>query len=137
MNPILKNILAALVTGIIIGSIVNIGLIMLGHVIIPPPEGMNPMDMESLKAHMPLFETKHFIAPFLAHALGTLVGAFTAAKIASNHQMKFALAIGVWFLYGGASMVMDFPSPMWFNVLDLVGAYLPMAWIGWKLTEKK
>ena len=134
MNPILKNILA-LIAGIIIGSIVNISLIMLGHTLVPPPEGMNPMDMESLKEFMPMFTPAHFIGPFLAHALGTLVGAFATAKIAANHQLKFALAVGIWFLYGGISMVIDFPSPMWFNILDLVVAYLPMAWLGWKFAK--
>ncbi|SMD36357.1 hypothetical protein SAMN04488029_2849 [Reichenbachiella faecimaris] len=134
MNPILKNILA-LIAGIVIGSLVNIGLIMLGHALVPPPEGMNPMDLESLKEFMPMFETKHFIGPFLAHGLGTLAGAFATAKIAANHQLKFALAIGVWFLYGGISMVLDFPSPMWFNVLDLSMAYLPMAWMGWQISS--
>ncbi|WP_420582816.1 hypothetical protein [Reichenbachiella sp.] len=134
MNPILKNILA-LIAGIIIGSIVNIGLIMLGHTLVPPPEGMNPMDMESLKEFMPMFTPSHFVAPFLAHAFGTLVGAFAAAKIAANHQLKFALGIGVWFLYGGISMIIDFPSPLWFNILDLGAAYLPMAWLGWKFAK--
>lgn len=134
MNPILKNILA-LVAGIIIGSIVNIGIIMLGHALVPPPEGMNPMDLESLKEFMPLFTPAHFIGPFLAHALGTLVGAFATSKIAASHQLKFALGVGIWFLYGGISMVIDFPSPMWFNILDLAVAYLPMAWIGWKFAK--
>jgi len=136
MNPILKNILA-IIAGIVAGSIVNIGLIMLGHTLVPPPEGMDPMDMESLKTFMPMFEIKHFVGPFLGHALGTLAGSFIAAKIAANHQMKFALAIGVWFLYGGVTMVMDFPSPMWFNALDLTLAYLPMALLGWKLADNK
>lgn len=135
MNPILKNILAV-IAGIVIGSLVNIGLIMLGHLVIPPPAGIDPMDMESLKSNMHLFEARHFVSPLLAHALGTLVGAFVAAKIATNHQMKFALAIGIWFLYGGVTMIMEIPSPMWFNVLDLGIAYLPMSWLGWKIANK-
>lgn len=131
MNPILKNILAV-IAGIVLGSIANMALIMLGHTLIAPPEGMNPMDPESLKAYAHLLEAKHFIAPFIAHAAGTFVGAFVAAKIAANHQMKFALVIGVLFLLGGISMVMDLPAPLWFNILDLGFAYIPMAWLGWK-----
>jgi hypothetical protein len=34
-------------------------------------------------------------------------------------------------------MVIKLPSPLWFTILDLVGAYLPMAYIAWKLGEKK
>ena len=129
MHPIVRNILAV-ITGIIVGSAVNMGLIMVSGSIIPPPEGVDPTDLESLKASMHLFEAKHFIFPFLAHALGTLAGSFLAALIAASHKMKFALAIGVFFLLGGIANTFMLPSPTWFTILDLVAAYIPMAWLG-------
>ena len=109
------------------------GIITLSSSIIPPPEGVDPSNMESLKSSMHLFEPKHFIVPFLAHALGTLAGAFITALIAVNHKMKLALVIGLFFLLGGISTVFMLPSPTWFIVLDLVVAYIPMAWIGGRL----
>lgn len=132
MNPILKNILA-IIAGIIIGSIVNMGIIMMSGSIIPPPEGADVTTMEGLKASMHLFEPKHFIMPFLAHALGTLVGAYFAALIAANHKMKFALAIGIFFLLGGIANTFMLPSPTWFTIVDLAGAYIPMAYLGGKM----
>jgi len=134
MNPILKNVLAV-IAGIIIGSIVNMGLINLSSIIIPLPPEVDSSNMESIKANMHLYQAKHFIMPFLAHALGTLVGALVATKIAASHKIKFALGIGLLFLSGGVMMVMELPSPMWFNVLDLALAYLPMAYLGWKLGD--
>ncbi len=136
MNPIFKNILA-IIAGIVVGSFVNMGIIMVSGSIIPPPEGADIATMEGLKASMHLFQPKNFILPFLAHALGTFAGAFLAAKIAANHKMKFALGIGVVFLAGGIANVFLLPSPTWFTVLDLVGAYLPMAYFGGKLAMKK
>lgn len=136
MNPIIKNILAVF-AGIFIGSAVNMGLIMLSPSIIPLPEGVNPADAESLKANIHLFESKHFVMPFLAHALGTLVGALIAALIAATHKMKMALIIGGVFLIGGLMMVFQIPAPMWFNIVDIVGAYFPMAWLGGKLGNTK
>lgn len=129
MNPIIRNVLAV-ISGIVLGSIVNMGIIMLSSSIIPPPEGVDPSDMESLKSSMHLFQPRHFILPFLAHALGTLVGAFITALIAFNNKLKLALVIGLFFLLGGISSVFMLPSPTWFTVLDLAGAYIPMAWIG-------
>ena len=126
------NILAV-VAGILIGGAVNMGLIMISGSIIPPPEGTDNTTTEGLKASMHLFEAKHFIFPFLAHALGTLAGAFVAAKIAASHKFKFALVIGFFFLLGGIASIMMLPSPIWFTVLDLVLAYIPMAWLGSKL----
>ena len=135
MHPLVRNILAV-AAGIIAGAIVNMGLIMISGSIIPPPEGVNPSDIESLKASMHLFEAKHFIFPFLAHALGTLAGAFTAATLAISNHIRLALIIGAFFLIGGIQMVMSLPSPTWFNILDLVGAYFPMAWLGGKFANR-
>lgn len=132
MHPIVRNILAV-VAGLVLGSIVNMGLIMTGHSVVPPPPGTDMTTPEGLKAAMPLMEAKHFIFPFLAHALGTFVGAYIAARIAATHKMKFALAIGVLFLIGGIMNVVMLSAPMWFNVLDLVVAYLPMAWLAGRL----
>ncbi len=136
MNSTLKNILAV-IAGLVIGSAVNMGIIMISGSIIPPPEGADITTMEGLKATMHLFQPKHFIFPFLAHALGTGVGAFIAALIATNHKIKFAMAIGVFFLLGGIANVFMLPAPLWYNVVDLVGAYIPMAWLGWQLVRQR
>jgi len=130
MNPIFKNIIAV-VLGIAIGMIVNMGLIMLGSILLPIPEGVDPMNANN-------WELIQFLFPFLAHALGTLAGAYSAAKLAANHHMKFALFIGVWFLAGGIAMVFILPAPKWFVFSDLILAYIPMSYLGEKLrdTEK-
>ncbi len=136
MNSTVRNILAV-VLGLIIGSIVNMGIIMMSGFIIPPPEGGDVSTMEGLKQTMHLFEPKHFIFPFLAHALGTLFGAIIASLVAATHKVKFALSIGFLFLIGGITNVFMLPSPIWFTVVDLVGAYIPMAYLGSKLVLKK
>lgn len=136
MNPILRNVLAV-VAGIAVGASVNMGIITISGSIIPPPDGADVTTMEGLKATMHLFEPKHFLMPFLAHALGTLVGALIAALIAASHKLRLALAIGVVFLAGGIQMVMALPSPLWFSITDIIGAYIPMAYLGAKLAMKK
>lgn len=109
------------------------GLVIVGPMVIPPPEGADMSTMEGLKEAMPLFGPQHFIFPLLAHALGTLVGAMVAAAIAATHKMRFALAIGAFFLIGGTRNMAILPAPVWFNVLNLVVAYLPMGWIGGRI----
>ncbi|MET2983821.1 hypothetical protein [Aureibaculum conchae] len=134
MNPILRNILAV-VAGWLGGSIVNMGIIKLSHIILPI-EGVDVNDMEAFAEVMPTLGPKYFILPFLAHALGTLVGALIAGVIAANNKMKFALAIGVLFLLGGIVINYMLPGPTWFTVVDILLAYIPMAWIGGKLALK-
>lgn len=135
MNPVLKNIVAVVV-GILVGSIVNMAIVMISGSIIPPPEGGDITTMKGLKETIHLFTPKHFIFPFLAHALGTLSGAFIAAKIAANRKMTFAFLIGVFFLIGGAINVYSLGGPLWFNALDLLVAYIPMAYLGGKWAIK-
>ncbi|PJZ28022.1 hypothetical protein [Leptospira kmetyi] len=136
MNPILKNILA-LIAGAVLGSAVNMGIITVSGSIIPPPDGADVTTMEGLKASMHLFQPKHFILPFVAHAFGTFVGAYVAALISANHKTIYAMVVGVLFLAGGIANVMMLPSPIWFAVVDIVGAYLPMGFIAGKLASKK
>ena len=136
MNPVIKNILAV-IAGVIIGGIVNMGIVNIGGSIIPPPEGADVTTMEGLAASMQLFEPRHFIMPFLAHALGTLVGAAVAGLIAASHKMKIALGIGAFFLIGGIVMVISVPSPTWFAALDLIVAYLPMGYLAGKFATRK
>ena len=119
------------------GSIVNMGLIIGGGHLIASPSGAEPRTMESLRATMHLFEPKHFLFPFLAHALGTLAGATVAALIGASHQFKLAMGIGALFLAGGIANCVLLPAPMWFMAVDVLGAYIPMAWIGWKLGSRK
>lgn len=135
MNPIVRNIIAV-IAGFIMGSIVNMSIVMLSAYVIPPPEGIDPTNMEALKESMHLFKPYHFLFPFLAHALGTLVGAGVAAAIAVSHKMNLALGIGAFFMLGGLINVFLLPAPTWFILLDLTFAYLPMAHLGAQLAQK-
>jgi len=135
MNSVARG-LAAVLLGFIIGSAVNMSLVILGPMVIPPPPGVDLTTPEGLEKGMPLLEARHFLFPFLAHALGTLVGAFVAAKIAVSRKMAFALGIGLFFLLGGVVNIVLLGSPLWFNVIDLVLAYIPMAFIGGTFATK-
>ena len=137
MNPILKNVLAVVV-GWLIGSAANFGIVMLGHQLVALPEGVDPMDSASIAEHADAFTSSHYIFPFLAHAIGTLLGAFIAAKIATEvFSRTGALIVGVLFLLGGIMAAYMLPAPMWFVVLDLVVAYIPMALLGWMLAGSR
>lgn len=132
MPPLLKNILAV-VAGLVIGSIVNMAIVTIGPMVIPPPDGVDMSDMEKFAENLKRLEPVNFLAPWLAHALGALVGGWIAALIAASHKMKFALTIGAVFLVGGIMVAVMYGGPVWFLVVDLIGAYLPMAYLGGRL----
>ena len=123
-----RNILAVLL-GLVIGSVVNMAIVMVGPTLVPPPPGVDLTTPEGLAQGIALFEPRHFITPFLAHALGTLSGALVAYLVAASHEARFAYAIGVVFLLGGIAACFMIPAPAWFMATDLLLAYLPMAWL--------
>jgi hypothetical protein len=135
MNPILNNILAV-ISGLIVGIIVNMGLVMFSGSIVPPPEGADLTTMEGLEESMHLLQPRHYIMPFLAHALGTFSGALVSSLIATKYKMIYAMGIGVFFLTGGIANVFLLPSPTWFTIVDLSLAYIPMAWIAGLISNR-
>jgi hypothetical protein len=135
MKTILRNTLAVII-GLAVGGAVNMTLIVVSPHIIPPPAGVDVTDSQSLRNSMHLFEPKHFVFPFLAHALGTLAGAFLAFLVAASYRSAFAYAIGMVFLAGGIAAAFMIPAPVWFIILDLAAAYLPMAWLATQLGHR-
>jgi len=128
MPNLLRNALA-LLAGIAIGGAVNMALITLSPWLIPPPAGVDVNSAESLSKAVHLFEPRHFIMPFLAHAVGTLAGALAAYLIAASYKAQIAYVIGAAFLCAGVAASFMIPAPAWFIALDLLAAYLPMAWL--------
>lgn len=135
MHIVIRN-LVAVVLGFVVGSAVNMALVTVGPMIIAPPEGVNSTNMESLAASMHLFSPRHFLFPFMAHALGTFTGAVGAYLLAVSQPAVMSYVVGTLFLFGGIAVATMLPSPIWFVCLDLLLAYIPMAMLAVLLARK-
>lgn len=133
MKKVLNYIIAVII-GLVIGSIINGGIISLSSTYIPIAPGAGFTTAEAVE----LLTFKDYLGPFLAHALGTLSGAFTTAKIAKNKRLALALLVGLLFFCGGAYMVNILPEvPLAYDLIDLTFAYFPMAYLGYILARPK
>lgn len=128
MKTILQNVLAVVV-GLLLGSALNMALVLAGSQVFPLPEGVDANDPQSLGASAHVLKPQHFVFPFLAHAGGTLFGALVAYLVAATRRDALSYVIGAFFLTGGIAAARMIPAPMWFIVLDLLVAYIPMAWL--------
>lgn len=129
MKPLYKNILAV-VAGILVGGALNGFIVSISASVIPLPNGIDPNDTKAVMDNIAQFPLKNFIMPFLAHALGTLLAAFLAVKLAASNHFRLATIVGGVFFLGGLSMVFVMQAPMWYNIVDLAFAYFPMAYLG-------
>ena len=134
MNPILRNILG-FIAGLVVGMAANMFFINISGKVIALPEGVDPNNYESLKASIANgdFGFKHYIMPFIAHASQALLGAFICTKIAASFEKGFSLILGGIGLIGGIAAAYMLGTPPIATGIDLLFAYIPMAWIGWKL----
>lgn len=136
MNPALKNFLAV-ISGLLLGGILNMALVIVGGNLVPAPYGADVTSAEGLKASIHLFRPVNFLFPFLAHALGTLIGSAVAAYFATpKKKRKMGMLVGLFFMAGGLINVFMLPSPLWFNLTDLIFAYLPMSLLGTKISVR-
>lgn len=134
MNKTLRNIIAVIV-GWLIGSIVNMSIINLGHSLLPI-DGIDMSNMEEISNAYSSLDIEYFFTPFLAHALGTLVGSIIATLIAVGNKKLIALIVGGIFLVGGIMVSFMINSPVWFTIFDLLFAYIPMALLGYSIGLK-
>jgi hypothetical protein len=131
MAPIVRNVI-----GVVVGAIVCVLLngFLLGVTMgaIGTPAGFDASDPASFV----LLEAKHYLSPFVAHAVPSLIGGLIAALIAASRKITCALLVGGLHLLGGIAAAFIIPAPAWFIALDLIVAYLPMAWIGGKIAAR-
>ena len=131
MHPMFKNVLAVIL-GWLSGSVINIGLLNLGHSLYPI-EGVTPSEMQALAEIMPTLGPEYFIFPLLAHTTGSFLGGLIACLLGSSSRLNLSMAVGFIFFLGGMTTTLMLNGPLWFTITDLALAYLPMAWLGYLL----
>lgn len=132
MHPLIKNTLAVIV-GLLVGGFLNSFIIGLNGTWIPLPPGVDLNTQEGLSLAMSSFEPIHFSVIFLAHALGTCLASWIAVRFSATKSWNLGRIPGVVFFLGGVYMVYLLDAPAWFEACDLLLAYFPFSWIGYKL----
>ena len=67
---------------------------------------------------------------------GPLVSTIITMLLAVSHRAKIAIGLVVVPAGRDHRQRLD-PAPLWFKVVDLVVAYIPMTYLGWRLAGKK
>jgi putative membrane protein (TIGR04086 family) len=131
MPKIVRSILALLV-GAFVGGAANMAIINVNSMLFPLPVGTDSNDIAALRAAVTQAPPTALLLPIVAHAGGTLVGAWVAAKLAGRAALVHGLIIGFFFLAGGIAAAFILQPPVWFTIIDLI-LYLPAGWLGGRL----
>ena len=118
-------VLAGIVTAFVIVALIE-GL---GYLLFPPPEGMDPMDPESVSAMMDQISHMSMLMVAIAWACAAFGGAFVAGKIGGPPSLIPALIIGGFLVIASIVNLIMIPSPIWFWIAGLL-PQLPLAILG-------
>jgi hypothetical protein len=117
----LRNILAVfagvIVSGIVVGVVESVG-----HLIWPPPPGVDVSQPEALAALMDQIPLPAKLNVVLAWWLGAFVGAGVAAHLAGSRPAVLGYVVGAIQLSGGIATLLMIPHPAWMVVSALVAA---------------
>ena len=128
--------LLAVLGGLLVMVLVVAGLEALGHALFPAPAGVDFNDPEVLRTLLDALPVGSLAMVVLGWALGTLAGAWVAARIARQFRLSAALAIGAVMTLLVAANVAMVPHPVWMTLAGLL-LPLPLAFLGWRLAAGK
>lgn len=134
MSNSIKNVLAVLLA-IFAAGIITFSIVVLGHSIIPTPDGIDTNDFESIKSNFHLFEVKHFLFPLIAHALGTLVASYLVSRFAKTYKLWFAIGIGILFMCASLSLSLRIGQFNWIGIVEIL-QYIPVSLLGYTIWQR-
>jgi hypothetical protein len=128
MNPIVRSVLAVIV-GMLVAFVLIAMVEMLGMRVYPPPAGMDPTNLESIKAAMARVPLGALLFVLLAYTVGSVAGGWVAARFAPSARMMHAMIVAALLFGAGLMNLMTIPHPTWFWVVSSAIYWLG-AWSG-------
>lgn len=123
-----------MIAGLIAGGIATYIVEAFSAKYYPLPEGIDPGNIEAMKAHIASLPIGAYLFIILAWAMGSLAGGFVAGIIVKEKATLYALIVGAILMSFGLINLIMVPHPVWFWFAGM-SVYLPFAWMGGKLAS--
>ena len=133
MGRAILGVLAGLATMFV----VIMGIEYMGHMVYPPPPGLNPMVTEDLSAILAVqpVAAKAFVV--VAWVVGAFAGGWVAAKISRTYPRAAAVIVALMVVAGVVGMILQLPGhPRWMAALGLL-LPIPAALLGASLVRPR
>lgn len=126
-----------MLAGLVTMFVVIMGVEYLGHVLYPPPPGLNPLrtgDLAAIMAQQPAAALLFVVAAWVA---GAFVGGWVAARISRRWRVAAAVPVALVVMVGVLGMIRDVPThPQWMAIVGLL-LPLPVALLGARLARPR
>ena len=135
MKQFWRRILPILL-GIVVGTVMILGIEALSGRIYPPPPGFDFHDPEAQKRLVAAMPMGAFLLLLGGWLLGTFAGSWLAARLDDQARLRPAILVGAFFMAGSALNFIAIPHPHWFVALSLL-CFVPIAYAGGKLGQRR
>src|SRR5688572_17516014 len=117
--------------------VVIMGIEYVGHMVYPPPPGLNPMVTEDLSAIMAAQPAAAKAFVVVAWVVGAFAGGWVAAKISRTYPRAAAVIVALMVVASVVGMILQLPGhPPWMAALGLL-LPIPAAPLGARLTRPR
>ena len=110
--------IGATVLGVIVAALIVQCAELIVHFMYPPPPGYNMRNMDDVKKFVATLPTLAMVVVLIGWLIGTLAGAFVAAKIGRSRVPAYI--VGLFLFLGGVANATMIPQPMWFSGASFV-----------------
>jgi hypothetical protein len=117
----LARALGGIVAGIVVAFLVVVLVETIGLQIFHQPEGMDPINPDSVRQHMAEIPTGSFVTVLVAWALGAFAGPWVTRRIAGSTPRWPALTVVGVFVAMCAYNLVVVPGPTWMVAGAVVG----------------
>src|ERR1051325_4208077 len=128
----LRGILGS-IAGIVIGTMVLLGIEVLGHRLYPFPAGLDPNDHQALASFMKTAPLGAWLFVLAEYAVGSFAGGASGTWLGSKPWICWVTG-GVLMIMGLVCLL-TMPHPAWFWAASLA-LYLPASWAGGRLMRR-
>lgn len=130
----LRNV-GAVIAGMLVGSVVNMALILVNFKLFAAPDSMSFSDEAAMVEFIGTLPPHAFILPMVAHLGQAFVGGWIAARLGTDQPMRLALFVGALSMVGGLMNMAQIPHPIWMWIE--VPLYIVVAWAAGTLEVRR
>jgi len=134
MGPVLRSVLGV-VAGVLVGGVLISGVEVISSQFYPLPAGA-ASDPQALASHIRSLPAGAFAWVLSAWMIGTLAGAWIAARIAGRKHLVHGVIIGTVFLAFGIANMLMLPHPAWVWVCGIV-IFMMAGYMGGRLASTR
>jgi len=123
---------AAFVIGIVIAFLTVQLIDMLGHMVFPPPAGLDFSDPSAVKPYLATLPVGAFLFILASSVVAAFAGTFAACHIGTTTPLNCAIVVGGIVFAKTVANFIAIPHPLWLSIGTLAGIVVS-AWFAARL----